>query len=451
MKPYFYKKTRILAGLFLMAGLVAFGQNFEYNADASAQLFRSSQDNLPFWMVANTNGAVGSETNYLFTAGLEGQYMLENGMRISGRGSFFYRDEVQDDFQRDELYVQFDTKWVSIVAGARRNEERFGGLSTVQDNFLLAGNARAIPGLLLEAPKPQTIFKNFALDWGIGHYSLNDDRFVEDARLHFKRLAAVINLSPRTTLRAGIQHYAQWAGTSPERGEQPDGFSDFIDVFLARRASDSAEDTDQANALGNHLGIYELELSHRATYGTFFFYHHHPFEDGSGTRLKNLPDGLWGFHFSPNTDEYTSFFKGIVLEYFQTTDQSGSTGDAGRDNYFRSGVYRSGWTYDGNIIGFPLISMDATGLEIANNRVRGLHLGISAGRKQWQVMAKVTAWENFGSFRTPVEPKQQILYSYLAAQYDLKKYGIVLLNLGGDWGDGFRDTYGVSVGYRIKI
>ena len=428
-------------------------QELDYKAEAGLSLLRSSQRNLPFWMQANTNGAIGSESNFLIHGGLEGHYVLSNGWRLSGKASLFYRDEVPTELQRDEFFGQLDTPWLSLVVGAKRNRDRFEGLSTVQDNFLLAGNARAIPGVLVEAPQALKIFKGVALDYGLGHYWLNDDRFVEDTRLHYKRLAAIINISPRSTVRAGIQHYAQWGGNSPERGEQPTGFSDFIDVFYARRGGDAAADTDQANALGNHLGIYELEVNHRTANGNFRFYHHHPFEDGSGTRLKNVPDGIWGFYFDPNTIDYTSFFKGMVLEYFQTTDQSGEFGDSGRDNYFRSGVYRSGWTYDGNILGLPFISMDATGLEIGNNRVRGVHLGLSAGRNAWLVKTKLTAWENFGSFRMDnrIDPPQQILNTFVSFQYDFGTYGILELQTAADWGDGFRDTYGVNLGYRISI
>ncbi|WP_435579867.1 capsule assembly Wzi family protein [Gilvibacter sp.] len=449
---FFQPKIKCFGALLLFSAF-SFAQEYNYQATGGVRVFKSSQQNLPFWMQANTNGAVGAGTNFLVDGGLSGQLMLNNGWQLSGKASLFYRDEVPDELQRDELYAQLDTPWLSVVIGSRRNEDRFDGLGLVQDNFLLSGNARALPGLLVEAPSPQRIFKGVALDWGIGHYSLNDERFVEDVLLHFKRLAAVITLSPRTTLKAGIQHYAQWGGNSPERGKQPSGFSDFIDIFFASQGSDSASDTDRANALGNHLGIYELEVNHRTTYGNLRFYHSHPFEDGSGTRLKNFPDGIWGFYYDPNTEDYTSLFKGLVVEYFQTTDQSGATGDAGRDNYFRSGVYRSGWTYDGNILGLPFITMDETGLEIGNNRVRGIHLGLSAGRGSWLIYTKATAYENFGSFRLDnrIDPPQQILNTFVGFEYDFKKYGSVNLQAAADWGDGFRDTYGVSLGYRISI
>ena len=94
-----HNRTFVLTGLVLLCSIAAWSQNFNYSAEGGAQLFRSSQDNLPFWMSANTNGAVGSETNYLFNAGFEGDYSFDNGIRVSGRYSFFYRDEVPDEFR----------------------------------------------------------------------------------------------------------------------------------------------------------------------------------------------------------------------------------------------------------------------------------------------------------------------------------------------------------------
>lgn len=439
---------------FLLLSGITTAQEFDYSAQGTAAFLRSSQANLPFWMQANTNGAIGEGSNFLFAAGFDGTYNFENDLSLSGKASLFYRDEVPTELQRDELYVQFDSRWVSVVLGARRNVDRFAGLSTVQDNFLMSGNARAIPGFLVESPYAQRIFDWLDLDWGIAHYELNDDRFVEGAMLHYKRLIAHFKFSPRTTLRAGIQHYAQWGGFSPERGQQPEGFSDFIDIFLARKGGEGAADTDQANALGNHLGVYQLEFEHRMVHASVILYHDHPFEDGSGTRLQNFPDGIWGVYFKTNDKDYDNFLKGLVFEYFQTTNQSGDPSDpSGADNYFRSGVYRSGWTYDGNIIGFPFISMDETGLEIGNNRVRGFHLGISMGRRLWEIKAKISTWENFGNWTDSgrFDPPQQILNSFIGFDYDFQKYGLVFLNAGADWGDGFRDTYGISVGYRYVL
>jgi hypothetical protein len=390
---------------------------------------------------------VGSETNGLFQGTWFGRYALSETASLSGTASFFLRDEVRNEFQPDELNITFTNTWLKATLGSERPNDNFGGLGTVQEDFLLSGNARALPGVILEASNPLNLFKDFQLDWGIAHYELTDNRFITNANLHYKRLGLIWKAGPRLSLHGTISHYAQWGGFSPELGQQANGFSDFIDVFMARRGGDSGNDSDQANAAGNHLGLYEFEVVHSASYGTYNFYHQHPLEDGSGTRLKNFPDGIWGFYYKPNTIDYTSFFKGFLVEYVQTTNQSGNSGDSGRDNYFRSGIYRSGWTYDGNILGLPFISMDETGLEIGVNRVRAVHIGLQGGMNKWFFTTKISLVENQGSFARPINPVQKVLYTYAKVHYDLEDYGALELHAGADFGDLINDTYGAALRY----
>ena len=65
--------------------------------------------------------------------------------------------------------------------------------------------------------------------------------------------------------------------------------------------------------------------------GEFSIYHEHPFEDGSGTRLANLPDGVWGIYFKPENQKIIS---SVLYEYIDTSDQSGNKSVSGFDGYF---------------------------------------------------------------------------------------------------------------------
>ncbi|WP_147309600.1 capsule assembly Wzi family protein [Marixanthomonas ophiurae] len=426
-------------------------QKIEVESMVSATGLLAENNQLPFWLVANNNGALAPSTNGLFEASSKIVYDFNKNTSIEAKGSFFLRDGVTDKFQRNELFIRFKNKWVQATLGSENPQEKYNGLSVVDDNFLLAGNSRSIPGLLLETPKPLEIIDNFAVDLGIGHYELNDDRYVDDAKLHYKRLNVSWTFAQENTLVLGIEHYAQWSGNSPEIGKQPDSFSDFIDVFFARRAAEGSFQSDQANALGNHIGIYNFEYKFQPDIGDFSFYHQHPFEDGSGTRLKNFPDGIWGISYMPNTIDYTSFLTGLVLEYVQTTNQSGGSGRSGIDNYFNSGVYRSGWTYDANIIGLPFIYRDDTGLKIANNRLRAINLGFSAANKQWSYLFKTTYVENLGIYPEPIIPKDRSVYTLFKTQYDFEKLGSISLMLGYDFNDLRDDNYGGGLTYSYSF
>jgi len=73
----------------------------------------------------------------------------------------------------------------------------------------------------------------------------------------------------------------------------------------------------------------------------------------------------------------------LLYEYIDTNDQSASD-VSGVDNYFRNNVYRSGWSYEGAIIGMPLILIDNSfevtdsNSPIISNRVQAHHFGLAA-------------------------------------------------------------------------
>ena len=89
------------------------------------------------------------------------------------------------------LTFQFENSWLLATVGSKKQKEMLDGLSATNQNFLCSGNARPLPGILLEANNPLKISNTFGLDWGIGHYELNDNRFVNGTHVHYKRLALI--------------------------------------------------------------------------------------------------------------------------------------------------------------------------------------------------------------------------------------------------------------------
>ena len=79
-----------------------------------------------------------------------------------------------------------------------------------------------------------------------------------------------------------------------------------------------------------------MEINLVASFGELTFYHEHPFEDGSGTRLANFPDGVWGVFFAP---ESKKIITSVLYEYIDTTDQSYYVGGSGIDSYFNHRIY----------------------------------------------------------------------------------------------------------------
>jgi hypothetical protein len=414
---------------------IVFSQGITYKGSIEGTGVFSTEDENPFWMYTNTNASLGEEINFSTTGEFSIKYDFSNSF-IEAGAAYYYRNEVLDEFQRRDLYIKFQNNWLKATLGSKKQEVYLNDLSVSNKNFLWSGNARPLPGLILEANNPIKISSNISVDWGIAHYSLNDERFVDNTRVHYKRLGLIWNINKKKSISGRIQHFAQWGGTSPESGEQPTSFKDFLDVFVAKQTG------DRSNALGNHLGSYFLEYNYSASIGKFSFYHEHPFEDGSGTRFANFPDGIWGVFYEPTN---TKIFTSILYEYIDTTDQSGALGGSGRDSYFNNRTYRSGWTYEGNTIGLPLLTVPS------NSRVRAHQFGFTSVIKDFKFTFKSTFVQSLGTYFVPFTPKENAIYNYLKTDYNLKKAGEISLLLGYDYKDVKKDILGAGLKYKYTF
>ena len=417
-------------------------------ASFTATGIEATGNKLPFWMYRNTNGRIDPETNIagLFQGSIS-YYLSEKSYFEFGAGAIASNGN-RNALRRDELYLSFVNSWLKVTLGSKNPYKRYQGLSVVDKDFIISGNARSLPGLIIEAPEPLKLSNTFCLDWAIAHYELNDDRFVSKTRVHHKRLGLVVTLNERNQLYGGIVHYAQWAGNSPEFGRLPSSFTDFIEVFFARGAADNSVIGEGQNSLGNHIGLYHLEYNFSRSSGLFSIYHQHPFEDGSGSALKNFPDGIWGFYFRPNKAHADGFVNGVLLEYVQTTNQSRRDRP---DNYFANGIYQSGWTYRNNTIGLPVIVQiggDSIGFY---NRTRAINVGLTARGGHWSFRTKTSFVQNLGSYRVPLAQEEFAVYSYLNTTYSLETYGDVSLILGFDYSDQNNDTFGAGLEYKYSF
>ena len=436
--------------LLLTMTLSLSAQNFDITGDLSFTGVLSNQDQIPFWMYTNTSTTLGSTTNVTSTGEIYAKYHF-NSSFIEAGTAFFYRDGMEENFQRRDLYIRYENSWLSTTLGAKKQDTEVEGLSATNKNYVWSSNARPLAGLIIEANSPLRISNTFAIDWGIAHYTLNDNRFVDDTWVHYKRLGLIVTFNENHKITARLQHFAQWAGTSPIYGDLPDDFSAYIDVFFAKETTAEGENI---NALGNHIGSYLLDYEFNTNIGNFSVYHEHPFEDGSGTRLANFPDGVWGAYFIPENSKIITNF---LYEYIDTTNQSGDTGVSGRDNYFSNSLYRSGWTYESTIIGLPLIFADSS-IEvtestspIVSNRVRAHHFGIMGSFLNIDWMLKTTFSKSFGTYNNPFKPTIENWFNYMSFSYNTDKYGVFTLLGGVDFSTENDTIIGGGISYKYTF
>lgn len=440
---------KFLKLIILLFPMVIFSQQFEVTGEAQATAIIATKAETPFWFHTNTNYALSSLSNLSATAELAANVTFST-FKINAGAAVFGRDGVENTVQRRDLYVQFQNQWLLATVGAKKQKEVLDGLSTTNQNFLWSGNARPLPGILLEANEPIKISNTFAVDWGIGHYEMNDNRFVNRPYLHYKRLGLIAKFNEKNKISAQIQHYAQWGGTSPVYGKLKTGFKDFFKVFFATNTAEIGLEDETENAIGNHLGSYLLNYEFKNKWGQFSVYHEHPFEDGSGTRLANFPDGVWGVFFKPQNQKIIA---SVLYEYIDTSDQSGISAASGFDGYFGNSIYRSGWSYEEQIIGVPFILYDKT-VEITaisspyiNNRSRVHHIGISGSFSKFDWQVKSTYAQYLGSYRKPFTPSWNYWYNFGSLSYKIEKLGTFTVMGGADFSNVAKSLFGGGISY----
>lgn len=427
-------KSFICLFLFFCVYSIASAQGWEVRWSSTAHMSGASEQVLPFWARTGNDGVLPSSSGATAMLGAELLYKSECGWLLEGgtsiAGYVTASESGGHPYARglvDRLYLSAGWKMFRVDVGMMPRQRELGGLSVTGGNIMWTGNARNMPGVNLKSDWI-SVTERLAFRGNMAHYHMNDHRSVAGTRLHDKSLELKLDLGGGLELSGGLEHMAQWGGTSALYGPQPSSFDDFIRVFFARGGGDGASASDRINVLGNHLGREYLRLDWDVDRFRITFQYDKPFEDGSGTRFDNLPDGVWTLKLS--ADERESFVTDVVYEFINTTWQSGPLHERpateeemagqdpsdpqygiiilkGRDNYFNNSMYRSGWTYHGRVIGLPLINGivfedDGTVAGILCNRIRAHHLGIGGNLGRGvPYMFKATYSRNYGRYDQP--------------------------------------------------
>ena len=412
-----------------------------WNVDwsASSRLAGSTGVYMPFWARTGEDGILPVRSSGMLTAGADLSYNNPNGLFFEAGtnlvGALALKSPVNASPVYglvDRLYVSGGWRMLHLDVGMKPRQRELSDLSISGGNVMYSRNSRNIPGI--NAWSDWIYFERghwVGIKGNIAHYQYIDNRYVKNAYLHNKAVYAKISLGKKVDLIGGLEHWAQWGGDSPLYGPQPTTMKDFVRVFLAKHGGEGASKSDIINVLGNHLGREMVRLDWKHRLFTMTFQYDKPFEDGSGVRFQNAPDGIWSVQCRFN--DRSAFVTDVVLEYVNTTWQSGPEHDRpatkeemekqdpndpyygrivlrGCDNYFNNSEYRSGWTNYGRTIGLPLIIAAAPGEDgmvttFANTRVRAFHSGLKGNlAKGLPYSFKGTFSLNYGKYKKQVLP-----------------------------------------------
>lgn len=440
--------------------------NTHYNVTLGAGL--SSNETLPFWLASNRFGAVPNTDHLLLNASIYSNLKKADkdfgiAYKINATG-FIGNENATTGYIADEnavlineMYLRLQYKNWAMDFGNMHDQVKWEGLSSSNGNIVKSINSRAIPGINIKTL--DYIKLPFAKKWlrfqgNLANYWLNDNRFVDNAMLHHKSLYFKFITSSKFSFEAGIDHYAQWGGTSPTTGAQPSGFTDFLRIFSGSAGGSNALETDQLNALGNQLGSYLLQFNYDSKTTNMSFYVSHIFEDASGLELQNWRDNLYGFYI--DLKKPNAIISAILTEFTYTKHTSGSnTHDRGydengnslpgrgHDDYFNSGVYNSGWTYFGRSIGSPYfttVPVDENGITNGiiqgDNRFMAFNLGAKGTIHHINYKALISHVTYYGWFENEYETKPKQLSGLL--EFHIPQFHNIPfdINIGGSFDTG---------------
>lgn len=443
-------QSSFLLLLFLLLSVSCFSQ-VEYSGKVNLHGMSGTDDELPFWMHSNQRGRVSKETNFLGLLSGKAVHQLSSTSWLEAEGGVFFDD--QRDLKLDELYISFRNPWMKAVVGRKQREELYSGLSSSNENILRSLNARPLPGFEVGTAAPIFLLPKIGLGveafWE--EYLLEKQRHVSNARLHHKGFHLVYQPVENFQLKAGLQHYVQWAGTSADRGIQPATFTDYIRVLIGYSGGEGATLGDKQNALGNNLGSYEIYLNTRVDNYYVSLFYNHIFEDGSGRRLGNTPDGRYGLYIQDESQE--GWVHSFMYEFYYTKHQSHTTSGTHKfDNYFNNGVYRSGWTYGGQVIGTPFFMTRENGMGIISNRLIVHHLGIGGVAFNSFPFKFINSYrKNYGTNGSGLYSEtQNIMSSLLEFKLVLRHFDLDF-QLGSDFSSDAGPRFGAGFGLSYML
>ncbi|MCF8217987.1 MAG: capsule assembly Wzi family protein [Bacteroidales bacterium] len=452
----------------LLLPAVLFGQLNKLQYEVEAGGLYTTGEEKAFWLLSNNDGRfrpgwssgfaelkLGTKDyqnrNLFYDAGAKEDttraFHLDYGLNIINtyNGS--------NDFQLLEYFAEVSWKGFHLTAGPQKKSfgVQYDPLSS--GGFLYSRNARPIPEIAVSLDYisiPYT-FGLLEIKGYLSHGWFEKDRHIERPYYHHKNLYGRLGQKKWPVfIEYGFHHFAQWGGISPDKGNL---FRDWEDVYTMFIAT-SGETFETINAYGNHLGSQNLKITYQAKDFSVEAFWQTIFEDGSGKRMKNIKDGLWGINFHRNKEN--AFIQNVTWEFMHTLHQSGryhmidSVIKGGNDNYFNNGLtYNSGWTYHGYIIGTPFITSPnllPTNQGTRNNRVIMHHVGLNGHiTEDLSYRTLFSFSKNYGTYANPLEPVRRQFSFLFQTEYTLSKGWHINAAVASDHGDLFKSKWSAMV------
>ncbi|MDD2797099.1 MAG: capsule assembly Wzi family protein [Bacteroidales bacterium] len=375
--------------------------------------------NTPFWLISNRNGiaSLDNKNGYIHIG------ILKN-LDIKKRFDYEYGVDIietknySSKFILQQAYLDLKYEKIKITFGSKEEKSQLKNQALSTGGLSWSGNARPIPNIRFSIPKfisfPWLLNNRLQIKGSLAYGWFTDNKYQKskidithsspinfyntNVLYHHKDAFFKYNFDKTWSCIIGIEIEAQFGGNQYYmekdkliENSTPATLKHYFMALFPLPGDNQSTASDQAYVYGNNLGSLHAVINYKINNTEMKAYLENPYEDFSGMSKQNGFDGLWGLEYKNNTQHGIT---GLVLEYLQTTNQSGPihwaphdspnsklTDQAtGRDDYYNNYFY-TGWQHWGMTNGNPLITSpiyNTNGsLRIQNNRVKAYHLGLS--------------------------------------------------------------------------
>lgn len=433
-------------------------------------------DNTPLWQVSNLQGLASLDNSTYIRGGVFyhdqwGKWTVSGGLDLVAAAGF--NSGIQ------QAYTDFRYKWFGIFAGSKEMTAPLINSRLSSGELTWSGNSKPIPQIMIGIPEYLYLLPRLAIKGEISYGWFTDSNWMEahtnlaaggwytkNIKYHHKEGFVRIGVpGGKWQLDFGMTLDTQFGGqmvTASGVTDLGNSLKDYFRIFIPGSAGEDKPVNDALFYQGNFVGTEQIRGTYRGKEVAVSLYLDNYFEDFSAMGKQNGWDGLWGLEL-----KFKRFrpINNIVLEYLQTTNQSGplhglhepeegpvhKTG--GSDNYYNNGLY-PGWAHWGMANGNPLLRSPIYNengtLSFKYNRVKAVHLGWSGEiSDEWEYMAKLTMNRTWGTHGAPTLDILENFSAYAASQYrpaKLKTWAFHA-SLGLDTGD----IYGDNFGFQLKV
>ena len=469
--------------------------------DLTTEVAVGSGDYTAYQLVTNRHHVLATRPNTGYLRGaITISHALGHDFTLSGAVDALASVHADHKAYLQQCYVNLGWKHFFLEAGTREQQQviRHNLLST--GAFVKGTNAKPIPQVHVGTKDFWTV--PYTKDWlqihfDFGYGKLLDNGYRENtfqssglvttsyatgAYYHQKHLYLRSNPTKRFFVTVGIEHGALFGGINHEyvngvlvsEKQKPANLKAFMKVILPIGDSNYyADDALEDWVYGNHLGSMTYQLGWNINeHHQLQAYLDNPFEDGSGIRKGNGWDGLWGMEYANKTPG-RQYVRGAVIEYLQTTNQSGplhwdggdwpeplrsqlNTTVVGDDDYYNHMFY-GGFAHYGMVPGnallvSPIYNKDGS-QRFADNRVRAWHAAIHGDiTDRLSYLFKASYREGWGTYKAPLATRHHSFDALLQGQYLLGPWqfsAAYAFDRGNIYGD--CNTFNIKIGYHGKI